>query len=329
MVAKRALITGVTGQDGSYLAELLLSLGYEVHGTIRTTTADVATTRIGHLVSDEDSPLTLHVTDLGDSLSLMRIIEAVCPAEIYNLAAQSHVQGSFNQPAHTGDVTGLGAIRLLEAIRQIDTSIRFYQASSSEMFGLSPSPQCERTPFHPRSPYGAAKVYAYWATVNYRESYGLHASNGILFNHESPRRGKEFVTRKISSAIPRLVTGEQKVLRMGNIDVERDWGHARDYVAAMLAMVQSDEPGDYVIGTGRSHSVREFLEVGFAQVDEDWRDYVQIDPELYRPADIACLRADSTKARELLGWAATTEFESLVAEMVRSDMEGHGVHGAS
>ncbi|MEX2134964.1 MAG: GDP-mannose 4,6-dehydratase, partial [Acidimicrobiia bacterium] len=231
-----ALITGITGQDGSYLAELLLDKDYEVHGTIRTTTHDIEDTRIGHLVTNDTAPVTLHVTDLGDSHSLMRLVDDLHPDEIYNLAAQSHVRASFDQPVHTGDVTGLGAVRLLEAVRQTDPAIRFYQASSSEMFGSAPPPQSETTPFHPRSPYAVAKIYAYWATVNYREGYGIHASNGILFNHESPRRGKEFVTRKITSTIPRLMKGEQDRLVLGNLEAKRDWGHARDYVRAMHMM---------------------------------------------------------------------------------------------
>lgn len=327
MDRKRALITGITGQDGSYLTEHLLSLGYEVHGTIRTTTADLGNTSVAHLLQGEDQPLTLHVTDLGDSQSLMRIISDVQPREIYNLAAQSHVQGSFDQPAHTGDITALGAIRLLEAIRQIDPNIRFYQASSSEMFGASTPPQDEQTPFHPRSPYGVAKVYAYWATVNYREAYGIHASNGILFNHESPRRGKTFVTRKITSTIPRLLAGEQARLPMGNIDAQRDWGHARDYVAAMHAMVDAESPTDCVIGTGQTRSVREFLELAFSLVGLRWQDYVELDPRLYRPADIASLRADSSKAERFFGWKPRTSFEGLVEEMLNCDMKRHGFNG--
>lgn len=321
----RALVTGVTGQDGSYLCEHLLGLGYEVHGTIRTTSSDIGTSRIAHLVEGDEPQVALHVTDLGDSHSLMRLVETIRPTEVYNLAAQSHVRASFDQPVHTGDVTGLGAVRLLEAIRQTDTSIRFYQASSSEMFGSTPPPQDETTPFHPRSPYAVAKVYAYWATVNHREAYGIHASNGILMNHESPRRGKEFVTRKITAAIPRLMTGEQKVLRLGNLDAQRDWGHARDYVEAMHGMLQLDEPHDLVIATGESHSVREFLDVAFGVVGLDWERYVEIDPALYRPAEVDYLLGDSTRARELLGWAPRTSFVQLVEEMVRADCAAHGV----
>jgi len=269
---KRALITGITGQDGSYLAEHLISLGYDVHGTIRTTTQDMEFTRIGHLVTGDDPAVTLHVTDLADSHSLGRLIDDLRPHEVYNLAAQSHVRASFDQPVHTGNVTGLGAVRLLESIRMADTSIRYYQASSSEMFGSSPPPQGENTPFHPRSPYAVAKVYAYWATINYRESFDMHASNGILFNHESPRRGREFVTRKITASIPRLLSGEQTRLYLGNLDAKRDWGHARDYVKAMHMMVSHDEPLDLVVGTGEAHSVRDFLDAAFRVVDLDWNE---------------------------------------------------------
>ncbi|HEY8340966.1 MAG TPA: GDP-mannose 4,6-dehydratase [Egibacteraceae bacterium] len=325
MAARRALITGVTGQDGSYLAEHLLKLGYEVHGTIRTTTADISRSRIGHLVEGDEPQVTLHITDLGDSHSLQRLIASLEPHEIYNLAAQSHVRASFDQPIHTGDVTGLGATRILEAIRMVDTSIRFYQASSSEMFGSAPPPQNEKTPFHPRSPYAVAKVYAYWSTVNYRESYGMHASNGILFNHESPRRGREFVTRKITSAIPRLLKGELSKLKLGNLDARRDWGHARDYVEAMHLMLSIDEPVDLVIGTGESHSVREFLEIAFSVVDLDWERYVEIDPQLYRPAEVDYLQSDPSLARELLGWEPKTSFRELVEEMVRADCAEYGI----
>ena len=322
---ERALITGITGQDGSYLAEYLLDLGYEVHGTIRTTTHDLTDTRIGHLTSGDDPQVTIHVTDLADSHSLIRLVEDLVPDEVYNLAAQSHVGASFDQPIHTGQVTGLGAVRLLEAIRGTDLRIRYYQASSSEMFGSAPPPQNESTPFHPRSPYAVAKVYAYWATVNYREAYGLHASNGILFNHESPRRGKEFVTRKITAAIPRLATGERKKLFLGNLDARRDWGHAKDYVRAMHAMVRHAEPTDLVVGTGESHTVKEFLDAAFRFVDLDWQDYVEIDPQLYRPAEVDYLQADSTKAREIIGWEPQISFTELVEDMVRSDMEAYGL----
>ena len=324
-MSKRALITGVTGQDGSYLAEYLIDEGYDVHGTIRTTTQDLAETRIGNIIKGDDPALTVHVTDLGDSASLTRLMAEIRPHEVYNLGAQSHVRASFDQPIHTGDVTGVGAVRLLEAIRQVDPDIRFYQASSSEMFGSAPPPQDELTPFHPRSPYAVAKVFAYWSTINYREAYGFHASNGILFNHESPRRGKEFVTRKITSTIPLLVTGEQEVLRLGNLDAKRDWGHARDYVKAMHAIVQLDEPVDVVIGTGETHSVRDFLSAAFSVVDLDWEDYVVVDPKFFRPAEVDYLCADTSKARDVIGWEPETTFTELVEEMVTADMAAHGL----
>lgn len=320
-----ALITGITGQDGSYLAEHLIGQGYDVHGTIRTTTHDIEDTRIGHLVTVDPPSVTLHITDLGDSHSLTRLVEDLLPDEIYNLAAQSHVRASFDQPVHTGDVTGLGAVRLLEAIRHTDKTIRFYQASSSEMFGSTPPPQSESTPFHPRSPYAVAKVYAYWATVNYREGYGMHASNGILFNHESPRRGKQFVTRKITSTIPRLITGEQEKLYLGNLEAKRDWGHARDYVRAMHLMLQAPDAVDLVIGTGESHSVREFLDAAFGTVGLDWQEYVEIDPRFYRPAEVDYLQADTTKAYETIGWSPEIAFDQLVREMVEADMQAHGL----
>ena len=324
-MAKRALITGVTGQDGSYLAEHLNDLGYEVHGTVRTTTQDLSDTRIGHLVRGDEASLHVHVTDLADSASLMRLITEVRPQEVYNLGAQSHVRESFDQPIHTGDVTGVGAVRLLEAIRQVDPTIRFYQASSSEMFGSASPPQDEKTRFHPRSPYAVAKVYAYWSTVNYREAYGIHASNGILFNHESPRRGKQFVTRKITSSIPLLINGDLKKLRLGNLDARRDWGHARDYVKAMHALVQHAEPLDLVVGTGEAHSVRDFLDVAFSLVGLDWESHVEIDPQLFRPAEADYLCADISKASATIGWKPETTFPKLVEEMVIADMEAHGL----
>jgi len=320
-MAKIALITGITGQDGSYLAEHLIHQGYEVHGTIRTTTQDMEDTRVGHLVTGDVPAVTLHVTDLGDSHSLGRVIEDIHPSEVYNLAAQSHVRASFDQPIHTGNVTGLGAVRLLEAIRMTDPTIRYYQASSSEMFGSTPPPQGEETHFHPRSPYAVAKVYAYWATINYRESFDMHASNGILFNHESPRRGREFVTRKITSTIPRLMSGEQSKLYLGNLDAKRDWGHARDYVKAMHMMVTHDEPLDLVVGTGEAHSVREFLDEAFGVVDLDWNDYVEIDPKFYRPAEVDFLQADITRLSSTLGWEPEISFSELVREMVLADVE--------
>jgi GDPmannose 4,6-dehydratase len=322
-MAKRALITGITGQDGSYLAELLLENGYEVHGTIRTTTHDVSETRIGHLLIGDRSAIELHVTDLGDSHSLMRLIEDLNPAEVYNLAAQSHVRASFDQPVHTGDVTGIGAVRILEAVAHADRGIHFYQASSSEMFGSTPPPQNEETPFHPRSPYAVAKVYAYWATINYRESYGIHGANGILFNHESPRRGREFVTRKITSAIPLLMKGEQKTLKLGNLDAKRDWGYAGDYVDAMWRMLQLEEPEDFVIGTGVMHSVRDVCRVAFEHVGLDWEAYVMEDPAFLRPAEVEELCADASKAKQLLDWEPVVSFEQLVRMMVDADLERH------
>lgn len=321
----RALITGITGQDGSYLAEHLLSLGYEVHGTIRTTTQDPGQTRIGHLLAADRPRVNLHVADLGDSHSLMRLVEQIRPDEVYNLAAQSHVRASFDQPVHTGNVTALGAVRLLEALRQIHPAARFYQASSSEMFGSAPAPQSETTPFHPRSPYAIAKVFAYWSTVNYREAFGIHASNGICFNHESPRRGKSFVTRKITAAIPLLMKGEMRKLKLGNLDARRDWGHARDYVRAMHLILQHEEPVDLVVGTGTSHTVQEFLEAAFGMVGLDWQDYVEIDAELYRPTELHHLEADAARARALLGWEPETTFEELVSEMVLADLANHGL----
>lgn len=324
MAAQRALITGVTGQDGSYLAEHLQQHGFEVHGIVRTTTSDLSLSRVGHLI-DRDSPqLHLHVADLGDEGSMIRIIDRVRPCHVYNLAAQSHVKASFSQPIHTGDITGLGAARLLEAIRNVDPAIRYYQASSSEMFGSSAPPQSESTPFHPRSPYAVAKVYAYWSTVNYREAYGIHASNGILFNHESPRRGKEFVTRKITNAVARIAAGQQKVLRLGNLDARRDWGHARDYVRAMHLMLEHPGPTDLVIGTGLAHSVRDFVEVAFSCVGLDWEKFVDTDPALFRPAEVDFLCADASRARSILGWHPETDFVELIEEMVRHDCHEYG-----
>lgn len=320
-----ALITGVTGQDGSYLAEFLIEKGYEVHGTIRTTTHDISDTRIRHLVTGDHPSVTLHITDLGDSHSLMRLIAAIHPTEVYNLAAQSHVRASFDQPVHTGDITGLGAMRLLEAIRTVDPTIRLYQASSSEMFGSTPPPQNEDTPFHPRSPYAVAKVYAYWAVVNYRESYGMHASNGILFNHESPRRGKEFVTRKITSSISRLINGELTRLELGNLDAKRDWGHARDYVRAMWMMLQHDTPLDLVVGTGESYSVRDFLDAAFDMVGLDWNEYVTVNPKFFRPAEVDYLLCDPSRALQEVGWKAEISFKELVEDMVRSDLAAAGL----
>ena len=318
----RALITGVGGQDGTYLAEHLLALGYEVHGTVRAASTPGAA--LQPLVEGRRPAVCLHRADLTDAAALCRLVQEVAPTEVYNLAAQSQVSASFREPLQTGDVTGFGVVRILDAIRQVDPEIRFYQAGSSEMFGASPPPQREDTPFHPRSPYAVAKIYAHWSTVNYREAYGLHASNGILFNHESPRRPEAFVTRKITLAVARIARGEQRVLRLGNLDVWRDWGHARDYVEAMHLMLQQDKPLDVVIGTGRSHSLRDFLGVAFGVVGLDWHDHVQVDPELYRPADVPHVRADPTRAWEFLGWRARTTFEDLVAEMVEADLAEPG-----
>ena len=323
-----ALITGITGQDGSYLAERLLDEGYEVHGTIRTTSQDTgAFSRISHLLADP-ARVQLHVADLGDPYSLRRLIERTGPTEVYNLAAQSHVKASFELAVYTGDITGVGALRVLEAIRDVDRGIRFYQASSSEMFGSSPPPQNEETPFHPRSPYAVAKVFAYWATVHYREAYGIHASNGILFNHESPRRGKEFVTRKITSSLARLVAGDIDRIQLGNIDARRDWGHARDYVMAMHAIVRHPEPVDLVIGTGQSHSVRDFLEAAFSLVGRNWKEHVEIDPVHFRPADVHDLLADPSRARDLIGWKPTVTFDELVRDMVVTDLIARGLDPA-
>ena len=286
---KKALITGITGQDGSYLAELLLSKGYEVHGIIRRASS-FNTGRLDDVYADphlSTTHLHLHYGDLSDASCLARLVFEIKPDEVYNLAAQSHVRVSFDNPEYTGDITAVGTVRLLEAVRQAGSKPRFYQASSSEMYGLVQEvPQTEKTPFYPRSPYGCAKVYSYWITVNYRESYGLHASNGILFNHESPRRGATFVTRKITRALAHIKAGLQKKLYLGNLDARRDWGFAKEYVEAMWLMLQQDEPGDYVVATNETHSIREFLDVAFAHVGLDWRDYVEIDQRYYRPAEV-------------------------------------------
>jgi len=312
----RALITGITGQDGAYLAELLLSRGYEVHGIVRRSSTE-SFERIQHL----RDRLELHQADLLDQLSIVRVVDDVRPHELYNLAAQSFVPTSFAQPLLTGEFTALGVTRILEAIRLVDRSIRFYQASTSEMFGNVPEePQNEQTPFWPRSPYGVAKVYGHWITVNFRESYDLFACSGILFNHESPRRGLEFVTRKISNSVARIKQGLQNVLKVGNLEAQRDWGFAGDYVEAMWLMLQRDVPDDFVIATGEKHSVREFAELAFRHVGLDWQEYVEVDPELYRPADVNTLRGDAAKARQVLGWAPKVSFEELVSMMVDADM---------
>jgi len=314
---KRALITGITGQDGSYLAEELLSYGYEVHGIMRRSSS-FSTGRIDHIFDR----LNIHYGDLSDGSAMTRVIHDTTPHEIYNLAAQSHVKVSFDVPEYTGDATGLGTIRILEAIRSLGGCYpRFYQASSSEMFGASPPPQHENTPFYPRSPYGCAKVYSYWITKNYRESYGLHTSNGILFNHESPRRGETFVTRKIAKAVARIKRGRQKNLVLGNLDAKRDWGHAKDFVHAMWLMLQQDKPDDYVIATGETYSVREFCEIAFDYVDLDWQEYVTTDPKYFRPAEVDVLLGDPSKAKRVLKWQPTVCFGDLVREMVLKELQ--------
>jgi GDPmannose 4,6-dehydratase len=321
---KKALITGITGQDGSYLADLLLEKGYEVHGIIRRAST-FNTSRIDHLYQDphvNGVRLFLHYGDLSDSLNLTRLIDRIEPEEIYHLGAQSHVRVSFDIPENTGDVTALGTIRILEAIREAQVPARFYQASSSEMFGkVQEVPQTEKTPFWPRSPYAVAKVYAYWATVNYRESYGLHATNGILFNHESPRRGETFVTRKITRAVARIKLGRQKDLYLGNLDAKRDWGYAKEFVEGMWRMLQQPEPDDYVLSTNETHSVREFCEVAFAHVGLNWEDFVKYDARYERPAEVELLIGDYAKAKAKLGWEPTTKFVDLAKLMVDADLE--------
>ncbi len=338
---KKALVTGITGQDGSYLAELLLAKGYEVHGLIRRSSS-FNTARLDHIYQDPHESgrrLVLHYGDLNDASSLNRVLRNVVPDEIYNLGAQSHVKVSFDVPEYTGEVTGLGAVRILEAIREVGLAPRVYQASSSEMFGLvAETPQKETTPFHPRSPYGAAKVYAYWITVNYRESYGLFACNGILFNHESPRRGETFVTRKITRAASRIVHGAQQELWLGNLDARRDWGFAGDYVEAMWLMLQADAPGDFVVATGETHTVREFCERSFAcagvtlawegmGADEVGRcaktgkTLVRVDPRYFRPAEVELLLGDPAKAKSVLGWRPKVTFEGLVEMMTKADLD--------
>ncbi|MBE9107619.1 GDP-mannose 4,6-dehydratase [Nostoc cf. edaphicum LEGE 07299] len=328
---KRALITGITGQDGSYLSEFLLEQGYEVHGIIRRTST-FNTDRIDHIYEDphkEGVRLFLHYGDLTDGTTLRRILEEVKPVEIYNLGAQSHVRVSFDSPEYTVDAVGMGTLRLLEAIRDYQhrtgIQVRFYQAGSSEMYGLVQAiPQTEATPFYPRSPYACAKVYAHWQTVNYRESYNLFACNGILFNHESPRRGETFVTRKITRAVAGIVAGKQKKIYMGNLDAKRDWGYAKDYVKAMWLMLQKDQPDDYVIATGETHSVREFLELAFSYVNLNWQDYVEFDERYLRPSEVELLIGDSTKARQNLGWTPSVTFEELVSLMVEADLQALG-----
>ncbi|MFM8299420.1 MAG: GDP-mannose 4,6-dehydratase [Microcystis aeruginosa] len=331
--AKRALITGITGQDGSYLSELLLEKGYEVHGIIRRTST-FNTDRIDHIYIDPHQPdakLFLHYGDLTDGTTLRRILEQVQPVEVYNLGAQSHVRVSFDAPEYTVDAVGVGVLRLLEAIRDYQKrtgiEVRFYQAGSSEMFGkVMEVPQKETTPFYPRSPYACAKVYGHWQTINYRESYDLFACNGILFNHESPRRGETFVTRKITRALARIIAGQQKKIYLGNLDSKRDWGYAKDYVRAMWLMLQQQEPDDYVVATNETYSIREFLDISFQYVNLNWQDYVEFDQRYLRPAEVDLLIGDSTKAREKLGWQPSVTFEGLVKLMVDADLAALGIN---
>jgi GDPmannose 4,6-dehydratase len=323
-MAKKALITGITGQDGSYLAELLLEKGYEVYGTVRRASS-FNTSRIDHLYHDQHEKganLKLIFSDLSDATSLHGVISDIQPDEVYNLAAQSHVRVSFDIPEYTADVTGTGTVRLLEAIRKIKPDTKFYQASSSEMFGMVQEvPQKETTPFYPRSPYGAAKVYSYWITKNYREGYGMFTCNGILFNHESPRRGETFVTRKITRALARIQAGLQDKLYLGNLDAKRDWGYAKEYVEAMWLMLQQDKPDDYVVATNETHSIKEFLQEAFSCVGLKWQDYVEIDKKYFRPTEVELLIGDYSKAKEKLGWEPKTKFKELVKIMVDADIK--------
>jgi GDPmannose 4,6-dehydratase len=328
---KTALITGITGQDGSYLAEFLLHKGYEVHGTIRRSST-FNTARIDHLILDQhvkNRPnLNLHYADLTDGSRLTTLLNDIKPDEVYHLAAQSHVRVSFDEPEYTGDTTGLGTIRLLDAIRLTAPEAKFYQASSSEMFGATPPPQDESTPFYPRSPYGAAKVYAYWITKNYREAYGMFACNGILFNHESPRRGETFVTRKITRAVARIKAGVENELYLGNLDSVRDWGHAAEYVEGMWLMLQADKPDDFVLATGTSTTVKEFLQFSFEAAGLDWEQYVKFDQRYLRPTEVDALIGDASKAREVLGWHYKTEPRQLAELMVNADIEMLGKSGS-
>ncbi|WP_146363551.1 GDP-mannose 4,6-dehydratase [Arthrobacter yangruifuii] len=320
---KRAVITGITGQDGSYLAELLLRKGYEVHGLIRRAST-FNTSRVEHLYVDPHDPeakLFLHYGDLSDGSRLVTMLAGLKPDEVYNLAAQSHVRVSFDEPEHTGNTTGMGTVRLLEAVRLAGIDTRFYQASSSEMYGATPPPQSEDTPFYPRSPYGAAKVYSYWITRNYREAYGMYAVNGILFNHESPRRGETFVTRKITRAVAAIKAGQQQHLFMGNLDASRDWGYAAEYVEGMWRMLQADEPDDYVLATGGSYSVRDFLTIAFEHAGLNWEDHVKFDERYLRPTEVDSLMGDPSKAQEKLGWKATVHTPDLARIMVDADIE--------
>ena len=323
----KALITGVTGQDGSYLTELLLARGYEVHGIIRKAST-FNTQRIDSFLVDPHEAgarFFLHYGNLADSTQLTHLIYNLCPDEVYHLGAQSHVRVSFDIPEYTGDITGLGTVRVLEAIRRSGVKARFYQASSSEMFGDAPPPQNEQTPFRPRSPYAAAKLYAYWTTVNYRQGYGVFACNGILFNHESPRRGETFVTRKITRGLAEIMTGHARYLYLGNLEARRDWGYAPEYVEAMWLMMQQDESDEYVIGTGESHSVQEFLEEAFDYAGLEWREHVRIDPRYLRPTEVEALQADATKARQRLDWEPRVTFKELVRIMVDADLEAAGL----
>jgi GDPmannose 4,6-dehydratase len=327
-VTRRALITGITGQDGSYLAELLLSKGYEVHGLIRRSSS-FSTGRIDHLYRDPHQasvPLHLYYADLADPSSLINTLNRIKPDEVYNLGAQSHVKVSFEMPEFTADTTGMGTLRLLEAIRHADYPVRFYQAGSSEMFGMvHESPQSETTPFYPRSPYAVSKVFSHWMTVQYREAYDLFATNGILFNHESPRRGETFVTRKITRGIASIIAGKEPKLYLGNLDAKRDWGYAREYVEAMWLMLQQDKPDDYVVATGEMHSVREFVELAFGLVGRDWSEFVEIDPRYFRPTEVDELCGDASKARAVLGWEPRTTFPALVRLMVEADLREAGL----
>ena len=324
-MTKRALISGVTGQDGSYLAEFLLEKGYEVHGIIRRSSS-FNTGRIMSIFQDlheDNRRFHLHYGDLSDGSRLEKLIEMVDPHEVYNLGAQSHVRISFEEPVYTADIAGMGTLRFLEAIRNVGgvQSIRFYQASSSEIYGkVHEVPQRETTPFHPRSPYACAKAFAYYQVVNYREAYGMHASNGILFNHESPRRGETFVTRKITRGLARILVGKDKKIYLGNLDARRDWGYAKDYVEAMWMMLQQPEPDDYVVATGKSYSVRDFLDRAFSLVDLKWQDYVEFDPRYLRPTEVDILMGDASKARQQLGWVPRTDFDALVKIMVDADV---------
>jgi GDPmannose 4,6-dehydratase len=328
-MSKKALVTGITGQDGSYLAELLLGKGYEVYGIVRRSSS-FNTGRIEGIYQDPHDPdyrLRLVYGDLNDASSLNRILRTVRPDEIYNLGAQSHVRVSFDVPEYTAEVTGVGTTRLLEAIRESGISPRFYQASSSELFGNSPAPQSETTTFHPRSPYAVAKLYSYWITVNYREAYGMYACNGILFNHESPRRGETFVSRKITRAAARIKLGLQDKLFLGNLDAKRDWGFAGDYVEAMWLMLQQEKPDDFVIATGQTNTVRDFLDHSFGHLDLDWHNYVEIDPRYFRPSEVDDLRGDMSKARRVLGWEPKVKFPELVRMMVDADLADIKEHG--